>query len=363
MLRKLGPLVLFTLACACGKDSPLAPSADASPAAAEAGVVPSVAVLTRNLYVGADVDAVIAALVSPSPEDDIPALTLAIQTLQHTDFTTRAGAIADEIARHRPHAVGLQEVSEIHIDLTPLNLPIALNLDFLPVLQQALAARGLHYRVAATIKNIEAAPLPGVSLVDFDALLVDADRVQVTDHSSHTYSLNIGQVAPGVVLKRGWVSVLATVDGRPYQFASTHLESGNAAGLDQLRAVQASELAAALGTGTPTILMGDLNDQPGSPMYQALLGAGYTDLWTALRPGVKGFTCCHATDLSNQVAAFTQRIDYILARGLRSDGKPPQGSVAILGDQPSDRVMGPEGLIWPSDHAGLAADLLQSMSP
>jgi endonuclease/exonuclease/phosphatase family metal-dependent hydrolase len=159
------------------------------------------------------------------------------------------------------------------------------------------------------------------------------------------------------------VSVLATVDGRPYQFASTHLESGNAAGLDQLRAVQASELAAALGTGTPTILMGDLNDQPGSPMYQALLGAGYTDLWTALRPGVKGFTCCHATDLSNQVAAFTQRIDYILARGLRSDGKPPQGSVAILGDQPSDRVMGPEGLIWPSDHAGLAADLLQSMSP
>ena len=320
-------------------------------------------VVTRNLYVGADVDAVIAALVSASPDDDLPALMLAIQTLQRTDFPTRARAIADEIARTRPHAVGLQEVSQIQIDLTPLNIPVSLSFDFLPELQQALAERGLNYAVSATVKNIEAAPLPGVSLVDYDALLVDAGRVQVTGHSSHTYAANIGPIAPGVVLKRGWVIVRGTVDGRSYQFASTHLESGNAAGLDQLRAAQASELIAALAGDTPTVLMGDLNDHPGSPMYQALIGAGFVDLWDALRPGVKGYTCCHAADLSNPVAHFSQRIDYVFARGLSTGSKPTLGSMSILGDQPGDRISGPAGLIWPSDHAGLAASLLLPPRP
>jgi endonuclease/exonuclease/phosphatase family metal-dependent hydrolase len=355
MHRKLAPVILLTLACACG-DNPLAPASD--PAAQAQGGARRLAVLTRNLYVGADVDAVIAALVSPSPDDDLPALIAAIQTLQRTDFPARAGAIADEVARSRPHAVGLQEVSEIHIDLTPLDIPVSLQLDFLPVLQQALAERDLHYAVAATVKNIEAAPLPGVSLVDYDVMLVDADRVRITDHQSHTYAQNIGPVAPGVVLKRGWVSVSATVDGRAYQFASTHLESGRAAGLDQLRAAQAAELAGALGTGVPAIVMGDLNDQPGSAMYQVLTGAGLADVWADLRPGVGGETCCHAADLSNPVAAFDQRIDYVLARGFRAAGRPVLGSTTIVGDQPADRVAGSEGLVWPSDHAGLTASLL-----
>jgi hypothetical protein len=186
MHRPLGPFVLLALVIACGTEGPFEPppAPAETDATAEARGARRIDVLTRNLYVGADVDAVIGALVSPSPDDDLAALTLAIQTLQRTDFPTRAGAIADEIARARPHAVGLQEVSEIHIDLTPLQIPVTLDLDFLPVLQQALAVRGLHYVVGATVKNIEAAPLPGVSLVDYDALLIDADRV-ITGHTSH----------------------------------------------------------------------------------------------------------------------------------------------------------------------------------
>jgi endonuclease/exonuclease/phosphatase family metal-dependent hydrolase len=362
MYRTLGSLALLALLYACADDDPLAPATRPSAEAAVDGAQ-RLAVLTRNLYVGADVDAVIAALVSPSTDDDLAALTAAIQTLQRTDFPTRARAIADEIARTRPHAVGLQEVSEIHIDLTPLDIPISLQLDFLPLLQQAIADRGLHYAVAATVKNIEAAPLPGVSLVDYDALLVDADRVQVTDHTSHTFTANIGPVAPGVVLKRGWVAVRGIVDGQRYQFASTHLESGNATGLDQLRAAQAGELAASLVSGVPTILVGDLNDQPGAPMYQVLAGAGFTDVWDALRPSVPGYTCCHAADLSDHVAHFTQRLDYVFARGLRDEGKAVMGSITLIGDQPANRVSGPAGFIWPSDHAGLAADLLVPPSP
>ena len=37
--------------------------------------------MTWNMYVGADVDAVIAALLSPDPSDDQPALLAAIGTL------------------------------------------------------------------------------------------------------------------------------------------------------------------------------------------------------------------------------------------------------------------------------------------
>ena len=356
MYRHIGPLALLTLALACADQNPL--DLPAEPADAAGAGAQRVAVLTRNLYVGADVDAVIAALASPSPDDDIAALTTAIGTLQRTDFPTRARAIAGEIARARPHAVGLQEVSDIDIDLTPLQIPVTLSLHFLPILQQALAERGLNYTVAATVKNIEANPITGVSLVDYDALLVDADRVQVTAAGSHTYALNIGQVAPGVILKRGWVTATGTINGRAYVFASTHLESGNAPGLDQLRAGQASELAAALATTTPTILLGDLNDQPGSPMYQVLAGAGFADVWGTLRPGAAGYTCCHLADLSDHVAGFTQRLDYVLARGLGAGGKPVLGSITRIGGEPADRVDGPAGSIWPSDHAGLAAELL-----
>jgi hypothetical protein len=37
----------------------------------------------------------------------------------------------------------------------------------------------LGYDVAAKVKNIEAAPFAGVSLADFDVLLVDTGRVNV----------------------------------------------------------------------------------------------------------------------------------------------------------------------------------------
>src|SRR4051812_20799034 len=74
-------------------------------------------VLTRNLYVGTDVDAVIAALRSDDPGDDFAALMASIETLRRTDFPARAAAIADEIAKAKPHAVGLQEVSRIDLTL------------------------------------------------------------------------------------------------------------------------------------------------------------------------------------------------------------------------------------------------------
>src|SRR6266566_494961 len=165
-----------------------------------------VTVMTQNLYVGADVDLVIRALGTPDPGDDFPALQLAIETVAKTDFPARAQAIAAEIARRLPDAVGLQEVSRINIDLRPLGAPFVVDQDFLALIQAALADRGLNYRVAATSDNINVSLVGGlVRLVDHDALLVNADRVHVNAASGQDFSVNLWQVAQGVVLIRGWV--------------------------------------------------------------------------------------------------------------------------------------------------------------
>lgn len=310
--------------------------------------------MAQNLYVGADVDLVIGALRTQDPEDDVAALMFAIETLGKTDFPARAEAIADEIARTRPHAVGLQEVSVVTIDLRPLGAAIVVNLDFLATLEEALARRGLDYQLAAQVENIDAQLLGGlVRLVDHDALLVDGDRVSVTAAAGRTFGLNVGAVAPGIVLKRGWVSARVTIAGEDYTLVSLHAEANLAgASLDGLRAAQLGEIVAAVAQDERVILMGDFNDIPGSPMYQVLMSAGFTDVWRALRPGTRGFTCCHRADLSDPTAEFSQRIDYVFARGV---GRKLHGQVSRFGDVPADRVAGPAYRIWPSDHAGLVA--------
>jgi len=314
------------------------------------------AVLTQNLYVGADLDAVIAALQTSDPTDDIAALLTAIATVQRTDFPDRAAAIADEIAKAQPHAIGLQEVSRIDISL-PSPFDVEIHQNFLDILLGELAERGLNYAVAAQVQNIVAAPIPGVSLVDFDVLLVDPDRVAVHGTSSQNFSTNLPVVIPGVTFLRGWVSATVTINGRDLVLASTHLESGSQAGIDLIRAAQAGELVGSLDPDLPAVLMGDLNDGPGSPMYQVVTGAGFVDVWRELRPGVVGFTCCHSADLSNKLPVFDQRIDYIMARGLERSGPGLQGKIDRLGEVPADRLEGPASSIWPSDHAGLAAEL------
>jgi endonuclease/exonuclease/phosphatase family metal-dependent hydrolase len=158
------------------------------------------------------------------------------------------------------------------------------------------------------------------------------------------------------VLTRGWVTAAITIGRRSYLIADTHLESGDAPGLDQLRAAQAAELAHSLGGTAPTVVLGDLNDVPGSPMHQALAGSGLTDVWPLLRVSGPGYTCCHAPNLSNRVQQFSKRIDYVLVRDGRERGRV-SGEIRRIGDDPTDRFPGPMHRLWPSDHAGLVARL------
>lgn len=319
-----------------------------------------ITVMSRNVYVGADLDAVLGALMSPDPGDDFVALQAAIATLTATDLPTRAQGFAQEIARTHPDVIGLQEISQLNIHLGPLGLPVDIDLDFLPTIQAALADAGLTYAVGGLNQNIEVSLLGGaIHLVDYDVVLYDPARVQWHTLVAKTFEYNLGEVAPDVVLKRGYVAGTATVDGQAYAVVSTHPEPDlGGIALGDLRAAQLTEIVTVLAGADRAIVLGDLNDTPGSPMYQVLTTAGFTDVWAALRPQQDGFTCCHLGDLSDPGGQFVKRIDYVFARGFGGMQRDLSGWIRIVGDDSTDRLQGPIYPIWPSDHGGVATRLL-----
>lgn len=348
----------ITLA-ACAESAPLTPSASLHGDAAAIGGADRITVLTRNLYIGADLNPAIAALASPSPADDIPAIIGTVNEINAVEWPTRVRALAAEIVRTRPQVIGLQEVWTVNVNLRPIGVPVAMHLDFLADLMAELAAAGMPYVVAAAVTSIDAQPNPLVGVRDRDVILVDSARVAVTPGSVElrNFTANLGTVAPGTTLLRGWATLHATVDGTPLWITSTHLEAGRNPGLPMLRAAQAHELVSSLGGRSPAILLGDLNDDEGSPMYGVVTGAGFRDAWREMRPGVAGLTCCHVEDLSNASAsdAFDQRIDYVFTRGLEFRNDRMLGSVSVIGATASDRI---DARLWPSDHAGVLASLL-----
>jgi endonuclease/exonuclease/phosphatase family metal-dependent hydrolase len=288
----LGALCVVLCLAACDDSSLTQPELDDDPAIearrSHGFGARRISALSRNLYLGFNVDETIAALATGDPEVIQPAIEAAVGTLIATDFPARAGAMADEIARLKPDFVGLQEVYDLDIDLNPAFGVPRIQLPFLPVLQQALAARGLDYEVAAQNTVTDALltnPLLGtIHLVDHDVLLVNPDRAVVHEGAGGQFSANLGDpFGIGVNIVRGWTRVRATVAGIEVEVWNTHPESGSDLDIVGLRALQMGELAALASTELPVIVMGDLNDQAGSPMYQVMTGAGFEDLWAELR--------------------------------------------------------------------------------
>lgn len=365
-MRKVMSLVAgMMLLAACSQDRPTEPASSAPVAsrsnASETGGAHRVVVLNQNVYPGANVDAVITALANNDPNDDLPALFAALEELRVNDAQARAGGIVDQIARYRPDVVGLNEITEIDLDLHPIGVDVEVHQNFLDLILARITARGLPYAVGASVRDIEAQPFPFVSYVDYDVVLINTERVNVAAPISHTFGVNLGQVAPGIVLKRGWAGVLAEIDDRTFTVVTAHPEPGDP--WAALRAAQATELAASVGGDHPAILLGDYNDVPGSPLYQVLAGAGFADLWGALRPGVRGYTAIDGSDLSSQHLPLAKRIDYVWTRGFDHGSRPALGEVQLIEDRPADRVRGPDGPIYVSDHAGLVATILLPPGP
>jgi len=129
-------------------------------------------IMTYNLYIGTDVDRVLA---SP-PEEFDQRVQEALGTFIATDYVERSGAIADLIMEADPHVVGLQEVWVVSTQGIA-GVP-DMTVDFLQILMAQLGARGLNYQVVAQ-ETLTQLQLPvgggGVVLVDSDALLVRGD--------------------------------------------------------------------------------------------------------------------------------------------------------------------------------------------
>ena len=329
-----------------------------------------VSVMTWNIYVGADVDPILAA----SDPNEVPLLVAAAwQELQATSFEERAETMAKFVKRYRPHLIGLQEVSLIQRFASPDPASLEEQLDYLAIFMEKLSDRGLSYQIAGKVDNADitvprlADPttfaLDYVRLLDSDVVLARQD-VSISNVASGNFQAELPVPGFGITIPRGYVAVNAMVRNTEVRFVNTHLESFT----ELVRLPQAQELAAILAAETlPVILTGDLNtlapgdEAPdGGVTYQFLTGdARYQDIWlhSPRRWRRDGFTASHASDLRNPAPDLTKRIDYIMTRS--QDQSTRHGHLGwvkatVLGDQYHERTA--SGM-WPSDHAGVIARL------
>ena len=329
-------------------------------------VAPPLTVMTRNIYLGADINRI---LQPADPETPIPVLVA--QTwgmIQQTNLPERAKAIAREIAAARPHLVGLQEVSLYRIQTTGDFLsgnPVPATQvaqDFLAILLDELEARGLAYQAVAVSKGIDielpmytgqTTPMADIRMTDQEVILARAD-VQIGNVQTAQFQTKLPFNVGGVPMSipRAWASVEATVDGRTIRFFTAHLEMGVA---EPVQRGQAGELLQAIAATTlPVVLVGDFNsaaDGSSTRTYGDLVAGGLVDVWGVANPGKNGFTGSQQESVRNVPSTINRRIDLIFARDaddftvLKAD---------VVGESLADRT--PSGL-WPSDHAGVVASL------
>lgn len=330
-------------------------------------------VMSQNLYLGSSLAP---ALEAQTSEELIEAVARIYATVQYTSFPARAEAIADEIQAKKPDLIGLQEVTKWTTE--GLNPPPGY--DFLEILENDLAARGLHYAVAAVAHNAKIGPMPlvvseascpvlegpkftcGVTLEDRDVILVNQETPSLTwshPQSGHYATQEIVESPAGPLsFDRGWASISVRLKHQPFRFVDTHLETEEAPPIQE---AQAAEFLAGPGRGGTIIATGDFNsaaDGSTTASYQRLTAPGrFRDAWSEAQLG-PGWSCCQESNtpplapgaLNNPVSTLKTRIDLILSRGAAfSSGDEAE----LIGNTPFQA----EPPFWPSDHAGVVAQI------
>ncbi len=318
-------------------------------------------IMTYNLYIGTDVDRVLA---SPPDEFD-QRVQEALATFIATDYGERSGAIADLIGEANPHVVGLQEVYVISTQGIA-GVP-DMTVDFLQILMAQLGARGLNYQVVAQ-EVLTQLQLPvgggGVGLVDSDALMVRGDvPFDNTETVVYQAKLTVPFGPTTLDILRGYTAADVRVGGKRYRVVNTHFEPKQP--VPQIQQAQAGELLAALAEAhDPVVVVGDVHSGPAdadpAAPYNQLRASHFTDAWLKRVPRGRryddpGHTCCQEADLQNATSQLVERIDLIMVRNdfdflPRSVVGPSW--VEVVGDEQADRTA--SGL-WPSDHASVAA--------
>ena len=356
--------------------------ADAKPA--------KVKVMTRNLYLGADLSPGIAAqnlqqLVNGAGE--------ILNQVDANNFPVRAKGLAREIRTTAPDVVGLQEAALWRTepcDQTPLP-PKATKVryDYLASLLREVNKGKKLYRVAvvkpefdfevwANTDGNEKTAGPNCPmgseingrLTMRDAILV-RKGVKVAHPRTGTFStlLRVKPAGVNVDVTRGWTEMDATVHGKKLHFVNAHLEAfdnspnGNptntneTVGNGEIREAQAKELIVGGGPASsrlPVILLGDLNSDVKTEVkkgdglaYRALLDAKFVE-----RSTYNPLGCCLNADVlttsgGGKPSDFDHKVDHVMTN------KPKK--VKLL----SSAITGltPVNGFWDSDHAGVLSVL------
>jgi endonuclease/exonuclease/phosphatase family metal-dependent hydrolase len=307
-------------------------------------------VATYNLYLGADVTVIFGV---NSPEEFAAKARFVLDQLRATDFPARAAAIAAILVRERVDVVGLQEVATWSRSASENPDGAERSevwLDFLDELLAALERAGEAYDVHAHTSNFRGGgAIPGeasMTVLGHNVVLVRrASGVSVSGErtADFTRTLDVVTGMPGLTINiaRSWGWIDAEVDGRPFRLVNSHIEAWD----EKVRNAQRDELLAAVGEPCrPVVLVGDFNATPeavGMP-------AAYVDAWAVAGGGGDGLTCGHRADLTGE-SGLSERIDYVWVRDAEV------GRCWVVGARAEDRT--PSGL-WPSDHAGVVADIL-----
>jgi endonuclease/exonuclease/phosphatase family metal-dependent hydrolase len=332
-------------------------------AGAAQAATPSVKVMTRNMYIGADLAPIVGATSLPQ---FLTATAEAYEKVQASDPPARIKAMAREIADADPMIVGLQEVQLVETDTepptndgpaTPANTTV---FDFLEMLLDELAAQGTPYTVVTSATNVSA-EVPtalgfDVKSTDRDVILAKAnlpsDELSWINQSSASFATNLtfSTVVGPLTFTRGYNVADFTANKRSFRLVNTHLEAFS----NLVRSAQAAELlSGVLASATEKqVMVGDINSDPsdtGTNPYDLFAGAGFADSWTQANPSSPGLTCCFRELLDDPNASvFDARIDVVLTRNASEAAKRAR----IYGTDPDNRT--PSGL-WPSDHAGVSS--------
>jgi endonuclease/exonuclease/phosphatase family metal-dependent hydrolase len=357
-------LVLSTGACV-DDSGPTSLTRDEMQAAGQAGGVnATVKLMSRNLYLGGNIDHV---LFNPTSGAET-----VWGEINYTNYPERAGRLAAEIIARRPQLVGLQEVTRFVL-LDPYTYASITVVDWLDILMMYLAPHG--YVVVTRATNFQTyIPMGGyiVHYTDGDAIIALASQVQVHSagwqHFAEANQVNLDEYIEDLGYNyRSYQWADVTVSRQRFLFVNTHLEVQH---WPDVQERQAAELIAFVNSmRMPTFMVGDFNSaaNPNAPAesktgtYRMLLDAGFDDLW--LRGNGRftnnGLTCCQASDLKNTVSELDQRLDILFARNTPNmKGFAGGADLYVFGDAPASRFPTSYGYyLWPSDHAGLYGEL------